>query len=51
VHDWEIYDPSDFEKLAKAVGVETCLSCVWFDAAIPPSQNHLRMQFLLERSA
>jgi SAM-dependent methyltransferase len=51
VHDWEIYDPSDFEKLAMAVGLETCLSCAWFDAAIPPSQNHLRMQFLLERSA
>jgi SAM-dependent methyltransferase len=51
VHDWEIYDPSDFENLAKAVGFEIRKSCAWFDAAIPPSESHLRMQFLLERSA
>jgi hypothetical protein len=51
VHDWEIYSPSAFEKLANEAGLEVLLSCAWFDATIPPSDDHLRMQFLLERRA
>ena len=49
VHDWEIYRPSEFEKLANLVGLHVRVSCAWFDATIPPSEDHLRMQFLLER--
>jgi SAM-dependent methyltransferase len=51
VHDWEIYGPSDFEQLANEVGFDVRVSCAWFDAAVPPSEDHLRMQFLLERGA
>jgi SAM-dependent methyltransferase len=49
VHDWEVYSPSDFKKLAGEVGMDVRVSCAWFDASIPPSEDHLRMQFLLER--
>jgi SAM-dependent methyltransferase len=51
VHDWEIYGPSDFEEIADGAGLEVLLSCAWFDATVRPSQDHLRMQFLLERRA
>jgi SAM-dependent methyltransferase len=49
VHDWEIYGPSEFEEAAKRAGLEPLIRCAWFDAAVPPSADHLRMQFLLER--
>jgi SAM-dependent methyltransferase len=51
VHDWEIYGPSDFEDIANRAGLDVLLSCAWFDATVPPSEDHLRMQFLLERRA
>jgi len=50
VHDWEIYRPDEFQELAETVGLEALLRCAWFDPAIPPSAEHLRMQFLLERA-
>jgi SAM-dependent methyltransferase len=51
VHDWEIYRPSDFEDIASRAGLEVLLSCAWFDVTMRPSEDHLRMQFLLERRA
>jgi SAM-dependent methyltransferase len=51
VHDWEIYGPADFEQIANRAGLEVLLSCAWFDATVPPSADHLRMQWLLERGA
>jgi SAM-dependent methyltransferase len=51
VHEWEIYSPSDFEEMAIDVGLDVVVRCAWFDPAIPPSRDHLRMQFLLERRA
>lgn len=49
VHEWEIYSPSELETLAADVGLDVLVRCAWFDPAIPPSPDHLRMQFLLER--
>jgi len=49
VHDWEIYRPKEFQELAETAGFATLLCCAWFDPDIPPSAEHLRMQFLLER--
>lgn len=49
VHDWEIYSPSDVDEMADSAGLDVVLRCSWFDPAIPPSREHLRMQFLLER--
>lgn len=51
VHEWEIYSPSDLEHLAIEAGLDVVVRCAWFDADTPPSQDHLRMQFLLERGA
>ena len=49
VHDWEIYRPDEFQALAGVVDLEVLVRCAWFDPEIPPSAEHLRMQFLLER--
>jgi SAM-dependent methyltransferase len=49
VHEWEIFSPSELERIAVRAGFEARLCCAWFDETIPPSRDHLRMQFLLER--
>lgn len=49
VHEWELYTPDEFADMAETVGLNVLLSCAWFDPSIPPSADHLRMQFLLER--
>jgi hypothetical protein len=51
VHDWEIYSPTEFGEPASHVGLDVRVSCAWFDASMPPGEDHLRMQFLLERCA
>lgn len=50
-HEWEIYSRSEIEQLAIEVGLEVLVSCAWFNPALPPSKDHLRMQFLCERPA
>lgn len=49
VHEWHLYGPDEFEKLAVRTGLAVVARCAWFDLAVPPSADHLRMQFLLER--
>jgi SAM-dependent methyltransferase len=51
VHEWEMYSPDQFAKVAESVGLDVVRCCAWFDPNIPPSPDHLRMQFLLERSS
>lgn len=48
VHEWELYSPDTFSDMAETVGLDVVTSCAWFDPRIPPSAEHLRMQFLLE---
>jgi len=50
VHEWEIYSPEGFQAMAESLGLEVVMTCAWFDPGIPPSPDHLRMQFLLERT-
>lgn len=49
VHEWELYSPDEFERMAGTVGLHVVTRCAWFDPSIPPTADHLRMQFLLER--
>ena len=48
-HEWEIFTPDKIERLAAEAELDVLLSCAWFDEAIRPSGEHLRMQLLLER--
>ena len=48
VHEWELYSPGEFEKMAETVGLDVVTRCAWFDPSIPPNADHLRMQFVLE---
>lgn len=48
--EWRIYDPEQWEALARSAGFETLLRCAWFDESIPPSAEHLRMQFVMEKA-
>ena len=49
VHEWEIYTPSEIRRIASDADLHVLLICAWFDEAIAPSSEHLRMQLLLER--
>jgi SAM-dependent methyltransferase len=49
VHEWELYSPREFGRIAETVGLDVVTRCAWFDPNIPPTADHLRMQFLLER--
>lgn len=51
VHEWEMYSPDQFANVAESLGLDVVRCCAWFDPSIPPSPDHLRMQFLLERSS
>ena len=47
--EWHVYTPSEFTAACAAAGLETVLSCSWFDESLPASVEHARMQFVLER--
>lgn len=47
--DWQMYSPGELAALCKEVGLDVVLTCAWFDAAIPASSEHARMQLVLER--
>lgn len=49
VHEWELYGPDEFEEMAGTAGLHVVTRCAWFDPSVPPSADHLRMQFVLER--
>lgn len=51
VHEWELYSPDEFGEIAETVGLGVVRRCAWFDQNVPPSPDHLRMQFLLERTS
>ena len=37
------------EMLARDAGLRELMRCAWFNPAIAPSEEHARMQFVLER--
>lgn len=49
--EWRLYTPAEFSRLAGAVGLQPIVACAWFDEAKAASDEHARMQFVLERRA
>ena len=47
--DWEVYTPSELERVAASAGLDVLFTCAWFDRRIPPTAEHLRMQVLCEK--
>jgi SAM-dependent methyltransferase len=47
--EWHVYTAQEFSDVCAAAGLATVLSCTWFDESRPPSAEHARMQFVLER--
>lgn len=50
VSEWRIYTVEEWRSLAAAVGFDVIVQCAWFDEDTAPAANHLRMQFVLEKS-
>ena len=48
--EWRLYSPDEFREQFASAGLETHVACAWFDEAIPPSAEHARMQFVVERA-
>ncbi|MEP7015196.1 MAG: class I SAM-dependent methyltransferase [Verrucomicrobiota bacterium] len=49
--EWQLFTPSQMNQLAESVGMAVILSCTDFDAAVNPSPNQPRIQFVLERGS
>lgn len=47
--EWRLYTPVEFTELCQKVGLHVIHSCAWFVETLPPSADHARMQFVLER--
>jgi SAM-dependent methyltransferase len=50
-HEWEIFTPGQISQLAAEVDLNVLIRCAWFDEALRPGSEHLRMQVLLGRAA
>lgn len=50
VSEWRIYTVEEWRRLAAAVGLDVIVQCAWFDEETAPAADHLRMQFVLEKS-
>lgn len=46
--DWQVFAPAELRELGEDVGLRHLLTCAWFDASVPPSPEHVRMQALFE---
>jgi SAM-dependent methyltransferase len=47
--EWRLYTPVEFAQLAEACGLRVLTACAWNDERVPPSGEHARMQFVMER--
>jgi SAM-dependent methyltransferase len=47
--EWQLYTPEEIQTLAARLGFRSIIACAWFDERVPPSAEHTRMQFVLER--
>ncbi len=50
VSEWRIYTVEEWRRLAAAVGFDVIVQCARFDEDIAPAADHLRMQFVLQKS-
>ena len=46
---WHLFTISEISLLAKEIGLETVLTCAWFDESQPVTPNTQRMQLVFER--
>jgi SAM-dependent methyltransferase len=51
VNEWRIYTVEEWRQVAAAAGFDVLVQCAWFDEALAPAPEHLRMQFVLEKKA
>lgn len=47
--EWHVYTPDELSNVCAAAGLDTVLSCAWFNESLPASAEHARMQLVLER--
>lgn len=47
--DWLVYTPDQLRETGASLGLDALFACAWFDRAVPPSADHLRMQLLFEK--
>lgn len=47
--EFRLYDPAEFQSLAREAGLSVRLACAWFRESLAPSAEHARMQFVLAR--
>ena len=50
VSEWHIYTVEEWRRLAAAAGFDVIVHSAWFDEDIAPATDHLRMQFVLQKS-
>lgn len=48
--DWHVFTPDTLAATAADCGLSPLLACAWFDADVPASAEHVRMQLLFERT-
>ena len=48
--EWRVFTPEELAAEGAACGLSPLLACAWFDADIPASPEHVRMQLLFERA-
>ena len=47
--DWQVFTPVEIARLGESVGLRRLFTCAWFDDALTPGPEYLRMQILFER--
>lgn len=48
--EWRVFTPEELAAEATGCGLSPLLACAWFDAEIPASAKHVRMQLLFART-
>lgn len=48
--DWYVFTPDTLAAKAAGCGLSPLFACAWFDADVPASAEHVRMQLLFERA-
>lgn len=47
---WRVFTPETLTAEAATCGLSPLFACAWFDAEVPASAEHMRMQLLFERT-
>jgi SAM-dependent methyltransferase len=49
-YSWELYTPDEIAEMARRVGLELAVCCVWFDEARPAAADVARLQCVFARA-